>query len=1824
MLDTCLLPGYHLTEVVHVGAETILYRGWSQSHQQPVILKTLKADYPNLSQLTRLKHEYQITASLDLEEIVKTYGLEIHQHRVVLVLEDFGGRSLNHWLAEQPGQPVDQPALIRWLEMAVQLAQALEVLHQHAIIHKDIKPANIIFNPATAQVKLTDFSIASHLRKEVPQLKHPDQLEGTLAYMSPEQTGRMNRSVDHRSDFYSLGVTFYEMLTGQLPFSGDDPLELVHCHIARQPVSIQVLNPAIPVVIAEIVSKLMAKNAEDRYQSATGLKADLECCLSHLKTSHTVPCFVPGARDRRAQFLIPQKLYGREAEVAMLLAAFDRVVGHTAKANQSSSNQAIASSTSLPQSELMLITGYSGIGKSSLVNEIHKPITQNRGYFISGKFDQFKRNIPYASLIQAFQSLIQQLMTESSARLQSWREKLLAALGANGQVIIDVIPEVELIIGPQPAVPELGATEAQNRLNRVFLSFIQVFTQPDHPLVLFLDDLQWADSASLKLIQLLMTHPDSRYLLLIGAYRDNEVDSVHPLIKTVTEIQQAGAVVNQIVIRPLALNHVQQLVADTLGDSQDGSQAGFQSGSQSNAYQALAELLFTKTQGNPFFLKQLLKTLYQEKLIRFDFAQGRWQWDLQTIQTTDIADKSVVELVASNIEKLPPPTQTVLKLAACVGDRFTIQGLATVSEMNLLSLAKTLQPALESGFILPFDNTYKIPLLFADSELAAFEFDHTSVAYRFLHDRVQQAAYSLIPESHRPATHLRVGQLLLQNTAPTDLEAAIFEIVNSLNKGAELLVEQTEKTKLARLNLIAGQKAKSAAAYEPAFSYLEQGIMLLAQDSWQSHYELTLALYAEAAEVAYLNTDYARSEQLVNGIEQYSITNLDKVKAYELKIQLYMAQLEMMKAIDTGMEALSMLGVPIVSQLEQNHFSIRLPQLAELDQIPLMTDPVKLAALRVLNTVTTTAYQTQAEIFRWIVLMQLQLCIEYGHSALAPFAYIAYGWFCSTINAPERAYTAGQIALKLAEQFDAKELECSIIQIFECFIRHQKEHIRETFAPLVEAIHLGLETGDIEYVSYAAMNYCNHLFFSGEPLDQLNSIQLQYVNLLLKLKQEFQIYYARFWRQVTLNLQGESRNPCRLIGESFDETVMLPRLQAAQNHQSLFGVYTARAILNYLFHNYAVAVENATLADRYASSGAGLVASIQHSFYYALILLARLDQVDATQQAEYRQVITEHHVLLQRWAEAAPMNYQHKLDLVVAELARSEQQVYQAMMGYDQAIQGALANGYIQDAAIASERAAEFYLSQNRKSIAQGYMTDAYYGYMQWGAIAKVQQLESRYPDLILRNYEALPDRNPVLLADTQPTRSTSTSSVILDLATAMKAAEAIASELLLEKLPCRILSIILENAAAQKGYLILNQQNQLCIEAMIAGNETVVALNSTPLEASPDVPVALINYVARTQYPLVLDNAAQEAMFSSDPYVQRYQPQSILCAPIFYQGEFIGIIYLENNLTLGAFTAERLELLKLLTAQAAIAIENARLYAREQERSHQLQASLEQLQHTQAQLVQTEKISQLGQLVAGVAHEVNNPIGFIAGNLSHAAEYIQDLVEHLQHYQQHYPTPGAAIQNHAEEIELEFLLEDLPQMIDSMKLGIDRIRDVMQSLRNYSRQDGKEKQWTDLHMGLNTTLMILSHRLKAKPDCPAIRVVKQYGELPPFKCYSGQLNQVFMNLIANAIDAIEEENVVRKTAGLKQKQNTITIRTAATDNGVEIHIVDDGPGIPLEIQQRLFDAFFTTKPEGKGTGLGLSISYQIVTQQHGGKLECISSPGQGTEFVIQLPVMDL
>ena len=916
LVGNCLminLPGYEIHQKINEGAKSIVYRGKSHGEQQPVIIKILKAEYPSIEEITRLRQEYKITQSLACEGIIKSYALENYRHSFALILEDFGGQSLSQFLK------TEKLSILEFLKIAISLAETLVQLHQVPIIHKDIKPSNVIINLETKQIKLIDFSIASRLTFEQQNTTNPHLLQGTLAYMSPEQTGRMNRTIDYRSDFYSLGVTFYEMLTGVLPFNSTDPMELVHCHIAKEPPSLEQFKiqkrqkqtsnkdgreqssetVKIPQMISQIVIKLMAKNTEHRYQSATGLKFDLETCLFKLQNYGNIESFYLGERDSPNQLLIPQKLYGRETEIASLFAAFNRVASQKLEVEKNPQFQ----------SEIMLVSGYSGIGKTSIVNEVHKAIVEARGSFIKGKFEQFKSNIPYAALIQAFQGLIRQLLTETDEQIAFWKDNILKAITPNAQIIIDVIPKVELIIGKQPEVPKLSSLEAENRFNRVFQEFIGLFCQVEHPLVIFVDDLQWADAASLKLIQLLMSNENIKNLFIIRAYRDNEVSSTHLLTLTLEKIKATKTPVNNIKVQALSYPYVKQLIEETLSSNVNLEQL-----------QLLAELISNKTQGNPFFITQLLKKMYVDNLISYQINTNTWQWNLDEIQAIGITDYTILELMAMKIRKLSPTTQKMLKLAACIGNYFSLELLAIINQKSTFLTAQELWIALQEGLILPQSENYKIPLVFTEIESPQLRLEDVQVNYKFLHDKVQQAAYSLIPYSERKATHLHIGQLLLKNTTPQTQEENIFALVNQLNFGIDLLNNTSEKEQLSRLNLIAGQKAKSSTAYEASVNYLHFARQLLAPNSWQNQYKLTFNIYLKLAEAEYLNTNLEEAKNLCELVLPHIENNLDKVKIYQIKIKINLAKSEINLALDNGETALQLLGVSLLKVKTANNF----------------------------------------------------------------------------------------------------------------------------------------------------------------------------------------------------------------------------------------------------------------------------------------------------------------------------------------------------------------------------------------------------------------------------------------------------------------------------------------------------------------------------------------------------------------------------------------------------------------------------------------------------------------------------------------------------------------------------------------------------------------------------------------------------------------------------------------------------------------------------------------------------------------------------------------
>lgn len=1740
------IPDYHPIQQIYESASTQVYRATRNRDHQPVILKILKPDHPRIAEQTRYRQEYEIISHFKIKEAITAYGLETYRNCPVLVLEDFGGVSLHNWRREWNSVAPDTSLISQFISLAEKIAVGLSHIHAAGIIHKNINPSNIVFNPKSGVLKIIDFGAATTLTRETPTIStaQVQMMEGSLAYMSPEQTGRMNRTVDYRTDFYSLGVTFYEMLTGQLPFEITDVMELVHCHMAKKPIAPHVLNPTIPLTLSNLVLKLLAKAPEDRYQSANGLKYDLDLCLKYWQANRDIPDFTLGQHDRINRFAIPEKLYGRATEVKSLLAAFDRVAdGGT---------------------ELMLVTGFSGIGKTAVVNEVYKPIVRQLGYFIKGKFDQFNRNVPFSGFVQALRDLVGQLLLineDKSQQQNDWQSKILAVLGESGQVIIDVIPELEWLIGTQPSVPELFGDAAQNRFNLLFKNFIGTFAAAEHPLVIFLDDMQWADLASLKLMQLLMNGAHTNYLLLLCAYRDNEVHPAHPLMLTLDEIRKSGEMLNTITLAPLSESDINHLVADTLGCS-------------SPKALPLTKSVYQIARGNPFFNNQFLKSLFEERMVVFNEEGGYWQYDIAQVNALPFTD-DVVEFMAVQLQKLPKETLDVLKLAACIGSSFDLERLAVVYQQPQSKTAADLWPALQAGLILPQGEVYTLFQDSLDKEPAPVDADMQIPSYRFLHDRVQQAAYSLIPEMDRPALHLNIGQLLLDKFSGQELDEKLFEIVSHLNAGLFLINDPSKRDAVAQLNLQAGRKAKAATAYPAAMNYLSTGVSLLSSDCWHSSYPLTLSFHNELAEVNYLMNNYDQMKQWIEVVLEKANSLLDKVKVYEIQIQFHVANNQPKEAMNLGLRILEELGTTFPEQpgpaeignaFQNVQLALADKPIMDLLNLPSMTDPVSLSTMQLTLSIGAPVYLVTPALFPILIARQAVLSIKHGNTAISAYTYASYGMLLCSVGDITNGYEFGRLALNLLQQLNAKGIHARTSFMFYAFVHHWKSPISETIQPLLHAYHVGLETGDLEFGAYCAAHHLTNAFFCGQ---ELGSLAGEIVTLRMAVgshHQEIAYNYCSTCLQTVYNLMGRTSDPCSLIGEACDESKMLPQYQETGEISGLHNLIIQKLMLCYIFGNYEQAVEQAEQSEKYVSGVPGVIAVVLHHFYDSLAWLAIYNKSDPEIQAGIVKRVEQNQEKLQHWGGESPRNYQHKYALVEAERCRIMGEPSAAMDWYDQAIAGAKENGYVQEEALANELSARFYLSRGKDKVARAYLHDAHAGYSRWGATAKVSQLEEEYARILVP-FHGAQSRQISLTGDRG--QSSPVNNSFLDLNTVIKASQAIASEIELERMLKQLMKIVIENAGAQSGALILESTNGWAIEAQgNVENPEITVLKSLDLQASGMVSPEIVSSVIRNHKIIVLDDAASSGEFAHDPYISRNKIRSALCLPLIDQGRLRGILYLENNLTTHTFTAERIELLSLLSTQMALSLDNARLYSRLEAKVTESQRLITELETSNAELEQFNHT---------LSHELKSPLITIVGFLGFLE---QDAIAG----------------------QTERLRADIRRIGNATKMMERLINELLEFSQVGSRENLLEN--IEFEKLVRRALEQVHDRLNGQEI-----LVQVQGELPVVYGNQQHLLKVVQHLVDNAV----------KFMG-NQPKPLIEIGQCGEEDGKPIFFIkDNGMGIPSEYHNLIFGLFNKLDAASDGTGMGLALVKRIV-EVHGGRIWVESEVGKGSTFYFSLP----
>ncbi|WLB01243.1 AAA family ATPase [Bradyrhizobium elkanii] len=1455
------------SQVLWADGERVFSRGWrldDNGNRLAVLLVAPAADQPSRSRLDRLTHEYELKDELDSAWAARPLGLIRDAGRTVLVIDDPGGVPLDHLL----GAPMD---VGRFLRLAVAITSALGKLHQRGLIHKDIKPANIMVDCADGEVRLTGFGIASRLSRERQAPEPPETIAGTLAYMAPEQTGRMNRSVDTRSDLYALGVTLYQMLTGVLPFTAAAPMEWVHCHIARSPAPPSEWSTNLPGIVSAIIMTLLAKTAEERYQTAAGAESDLRRCLAEWEGRRDINEFPLGEHDTPDRLLIPEKLYGRTAEIDTLLASFHRIAAGG-------------------RPELMLVSGYSGVGKSTVVNELQKRLVSLRGLFASGKFDQYKRDIPYATLAQAFQSLIRPLLSKTEAELRQWREALLKALEPNGRLIVDLVPELKHIIGEQPPVPELSPQDVQGRFQLVFRRFISVFARPEHPLALFLDDLQWLDAATLDLLDDLLSRPDVRNLLLIGAYRSNEVDLVHPLMRKLEAMRQAGARLQDIELAPLTGGDLRQLIADCVH-------------SEPERIAPLARLIHEKTTGNPLFAIQFISALVDEALLTFDYGEARWCWDLNRIHAKGYTD-NVVDLMVGKLNRLSAESRNALQKLACLGNDAGFAMLRIIYQSSEEEMHGQLWEAVRAGLIFRSDSSYT-----------------------FLHDRVHEAAYSLIPEESRAETHLRIGMLLAARTPPEQLEETIFEIVNQLNRGSRLITSIEELERVAELNFIAGRRAKTSTAYTSALNYLLSGAALLPAGSWERRRDLIFELELHRAECECLTGALAEAEQRLAALSTRAATTIERARVTCLQVDLYTTLDQGSRAIAVGLDYLRHLGIdwsphPTEDEARREYQRIwsqlGCRTIESLIDQPFMSNATSLATLDVLTKLGPPAHYTDAKLRSMVICRAVNLSLEGGNCDGSCYAYAVLG----RLAGPEFGdYQAGlrfgRLGYELVERRGLRRFQARTYLNFGYLLMFWTRHVQEGRDLLRHAFETANQIGDLTFAAYYYTHLNTYLLAAGDPLDDVQ-IEVEH-GLTFARSMRFGFAVDSIAGQLGLirTLRGLTPIFGRFDDGQFDERLLESRFCRNPDLALAAGSYWTRKLQARFFAgDYAGALEASLRAQQLQPTSASFFECAEYHFYSALSRAAFCEPAAADRCQEHVRALAVHHRQLEVWATACPDNFENRTALVGAEVARIEGRALDAEHLYEHAIHSAHTHGFVHNEALANELAARFYAARGFRKIANAYLQDARSAYIRWGADGKVRQLDELYPHL--------GEEKPIAGS----TSTIGASVEQLDLATVIKVSQAVSGEIVLDKLVDTLMRTAIEHAGAERGLLILAVGDVYRIEAEVttSNNKVTVGQRRATVTAA-DLPESILHYVIRTKESVLLKDAAAPSSFSADKYIHQHHARSILCLPLLKQGTLAGLLYLENNLAAYVFTPDRVAVLKVLASQAAISLENSRLY---------------------------------------------------------------------------------------------------------------------------------------------------------------------------------------------------------------------------------------------------------------------------------------------------------
>ncbi len=1472
-----MIKNYTQDDLIYFSDSSTIIHGQGDKMDVPVCMKVLNEEFPTSDQSWYFENEYEFSHNTSCVSVRKALGQATVENHRGLVLEYISGADLKGHLRLQPSTVNDL------LSIAINISLALSELHKDNIIHNNISPGNILIEKDTSKVFLIDLQIATRNSLKLEDTNNHILRKAAMAYVAPEQTGRINRLIDYRTDLYSLGVVLYELFTRRLPFVYTDPSELVYAHLAKIPVPPRELNPEVSPTLSAIIMKLLAKNAEDRYQSAIGLCHDLKYCLLHgFDKSMSFPI---GQNDFSGKLFIHPTLYGKDEERKKLFRLFENCAAGSR--------------------ELLFVYGYSGCGKTSLIMELQKPVNDWKGFFVSGKFEPFQQDTPYSAFIQAFNELINYFLKQDDLLLTKWRGAILESVGGLGKVLTDVIPEIEALIGKQPELPNLKGLELQNRFNYVLGNFIKAIACEEHPLVVFIDDMQWADASSLNLVDLILTDKEVKHVMLIGSYRNNEITNDHPLSHLLEKFHAGNIPFHQVEVVDLKDTEVKKMVDELLRTGQGNSEE-------------LSRLIYSKTKGNPFYIHRFLYSIYDEGNLFFDFDKKQWCWKTEEIGQMNVSG-NVADLMKFTIRKLSEQAIEALKVASCIGNKFDLDKLSIAMKMEESALQNILQPALAESLVISAASHYK-----------------------FAHDRIQQTIYSMIPDDLKKEYHLKIGMALLDSTPDDEVNEHIFDLVNHWNIGVEVITDQGGKDRVAELNLLAGRKARSSAAYEQAFLYFEKGLLLLSGDCWKRNYSFSLQFMEEAAEIAFLCGEMDRVEQLVNGILNNANNLNDSIKAYEVKIQKLIAGNHQDEAIALGLDILKKFGITfprnpgklsiILGLLKTNLMLGKKPS-SFFENLPLMADPGKLAAYRILSEMLSAGYFAAPNLVPLLIFKMVQLSVKEGLSPKSSFAFGALGYILSAyIGKVDEGINYGNISLNVSAKLKTDELSARNLMTYYVFLVHWKMRLNDINEELEKAFKKGLETGDNEYTAYLAQNITYNSFYSGVHLQKLADKSELLDSQIVKFRQDLTLVRLRIFRQCIDNLINKDTEQDVLSGPILDEQ-KAQIAESSQNSSYFQNLNLQKLVLALIFNRNAEAYRHSTVCEKYHESAKGSVLDPVFYFYQSLAITAVYRNSEARDKPELLKKLKANIKKLRKYEELCKENYGHKRSLVEAEMYAVLGDDTKARNLYDFTIKIAVENHMIQDEAMAWERTGQFYHNKKHERVALFYLQNALNAYQRWGADAKVKHMNTYYDELKKSSGGATPfslDSNDIHNVD-------------IDMSTIVKVSTALSGEIVLSRLLEKLMQILLENAGAQQGFLIMERNGEKVIEAeIIAGTGEIRTLQSIPLNSCNSIARSVVNYVALKREPVLLDRAVDSTLFGDDEYIKRQQSKSILCAPLINQSKLQGIIYLSNDITAGAFTKKRLDFIRLISGQIAISIENALFYdqleQRVEERTNELQ----------------------------------------------------------------------------------------------------------------------------------------------------------------------------------------------------------------------------------------------------------------------------------------------